>query len=290
MKTLFKKSIFIILLLSLNTQAQKNDLEAGVYNVGGGIIVSGIGSILNKKPNEKLVPTLIKGMTQGAIGGFLLFQSKNLIRKFSKTENYSYVWPSNILNAAGTSLIENGAANRPFASQWHINFGFNRLEIRTNKEIKLRYRIMPFSLIGTLQIANSNKFEFKKSLKTGFLIFTSNMIDLGNSDYDIIYGQTSGTNSILILDNELGEFALPHEIIHVYQYEQFSGINTYLNKTMDKYSEKNKLLRTYNKIFYTDFNYLIFGGLYFAANPDRKNPRKNNPFEIEANYYKVKIK
>lgn len=290
MTQLFKKSIFIILLLSLNTHAQKNDFEAGIYNIGGGIIISGIGSILNKKPNEKLVPTLIKGITQGAIGGFLVFQSKSLIRKFSKTENYGYVWPSNILNAAGTSFIENGAANRPFASEWHINLGFNRLEIITNKKIKLRYRIMPFSLIGTLRHAISNRFDFQKSIKTGFLIFTSNKIELDNSDYDIIYGETSGSNSILLLNNGFGEFALPHEIIHVYQYEQFSGINTYLNKPMHKYSEKNKFLRTYNKVFYTDFNYLFFQGLYYSANPDRKNPQKNNLFEREANYYNVKIK
>ncbi|RKS42495.1 hypothetical protein BC962_3284 [Gillisia mitskevichiae] len=280
-----KKIIFIILLFTLTSQAQKNDFEAGLYNIGGGIIISSIGSILNKKPNEKLGPTLIKSISQGALGGFLVFQSKNLIKKFSKTENYGYVWPSNILNAAGTSFIENGAANRPFGSEWHINLGFNRLEITTNKKFKLKYRIMPFSLIGTLRNAISNRFDFEKSIKTGFLIFTSNEIELDDNGNDITYGQTTGSNSILILNNKFGKIALPHEIIHVYQYEQFSGINMYLNKAKNKYSEKNKLLHLYNKIFYTDFNYITFGGLYYIGNPDQKNQIKNNFFEREAEYY-----
>lgn len=285
MTLILKKFIFIILLLSLNTHAQKNDFEAGIYNIGGGIIISGIGSILNKKPNEKFGTTLIKGMAQGAIGGFLVFQSKSLIRKFSKTENYGYVWPSNILNAAGTSFIENGAANRPFGSEWHINLGFNRLEITTNKKFKLKYRIMPLSLIGTLRNAVSNRFDIEKSFKTGFLIFTSNEIEVDDDGNDLIYGQTTGSNSILVLNNKFGKFALPHEIIHVYQYEQFSGINMYLNKPKNKYSDNNKLFQLYSKIFYTDFNYFIFQGLYYIGNPDQKNQLKNNFLEREAEYY-----
>jgi len=281
---LFKKSLFIILLLSLNSHAQSNDLEAGIYNIGGGIIISSIGSILNKKPNEKLGPTILNGIVQGGLGGLLIFQSKNLIRKFSKTENYSYVWPSNILNAAGTSMIENGAANRPFGRKWHLNLGFNRFEFTTNEKFKLSYRIMPFSLIGTLQNAISNRFDFQESFKTGFLIFKSNKIANENIRFA---GITTYSNSILILNNEAGKKALPHEIIHVYQYEEFSGINTYFDKPMKKYSEKFKIFKLYNKIFYTDYNYMLYRGLYYSINPSHKNQYKNNYFEREAEYYEV---
>lgn len=280
-----KKLLFIILFFTLNSQAQKNDFEAGLYNIGGGIIISSIGAILNKKPNEKLGPTLIKSVSQGALGGFLVFQSKNLIRKFSITENYGYVWPSNIINAAGTSLIENGAANRPLASKWHFNLGFNRFEIITNKKFKLKYRIMPFSLIGTLRNAISNRFDIEKSLKTGFLIFTTDEIKLDKYGNDIIYGKTTGSNSLLILNNKFGKIALPHEIIHVYQYEQFSGVNMYLIKPANKLSDKNKFFQHYNKIFYTDFNYLIFQGLYYIGNPSQNKQMKNNFLEREAEYY-----
>ncbi len=158
----------MLFLVSYQTKGQhKNDLEAGLFNVGFGGLVGGIGAIINKKSNEKLGKVFLKGFSQGALGGYLLFESKRLIGKFGKTGNYKYVWPSKIINSAGVSIIENAAANRNFAERWHLNIGFNRLELYTQNTFKLKYRIMPFALNYVIYGFTQGNLDVNTSLKTG---------------------------------------------------------------------------------------------------------------------------
>ncbi|MDT0644918.1 hypothetical protein RM553_18920 [Zunongwangia sp. F363] len=267
-------------------KAQDSDLEYGLLNITSGAIIGGIGAIINKEPDEKIYKVFLKGFSQGALGGYLVFESKRLIRQFGSKKNYAYVWPSNLLNAAGTSIIENGAANRNFGEHWHINIGFNRIEFNTREKFHLRYRIMPFALAGIIETAFYGRFDFHKSIKTGFFIFNSEDIDPQNSGYSKVYGQTSGANSILILNNELGENALPHEIIHVYQYEALSGFNNLIDKKVENLSKRSRFWKNYNHIFYTDLNYLVFSGSYFLFNPNRREQLQNNLYEREAEYFK----
>ena len=143
-KTRFTIFLLILFVTSnnhpLNAQ-HKNDFEAGLFNIGFGGIVGGFGAVINKKPNEKTGKVFLKGFYQGALGGYLLFESKRLVGKFGNTGNYNYVWPSKLINFAGVSIIENAAGNRNFWERWHINFGFNRLEFYTKDKFKLSYRI-----------------------------------------------------------------------------------------------------------------------------------------------------
>lgn len=277
---------FFLFILSHTIIAQNNDFEDGIFNVGIGSVVGGVGAVINKKPNEKFGKTLLKGLGQGALGGYLVFESKRLIREFAKSGNYGYVWPSKIVNSAGTSIIENAAANRDFWTRWHINIGFNRFEISTENNVKFKYRIMPFALAGAFSSLISGKFNPELSLKTGTPIFTTNSLQKGGYENFIVYGTTPlFTNSLLILNNENGLEALPHEIIHTFQYESFSFINSFLEKPINTKLNKSDYLKWYTKIFYTDFNYLLAQGLYYLANPDGTNQLENNFFEREAIFY-----
>ncbi|MCF6296333.1 MAG: hypothetical protein L3J25_11680 [Flavobacteriaceae bacterium] len=262
------------ILLSNNIQSQhKNNFEAGLFNIGFGGFVGGIGAIINKKPNEKIGRVFLKGFGQGALGGYLLFESKRLVGKFAKTNNYGYVWPSKIINSAGISIIENAAANRNLWEQWHINFGFNRLEFYTKDKFKMSYRIMPFALENIINGFTKGELDINKSLKIGSFVFvTNNIISLRGSRGRAL------SNSILLL-KDARSILISHEIIHVYQYESFSGLNPYLNKPIAKLN-KNKWFKVYHKIFYTDFNSLTFQGLY-RINKDYKT----NFFEKEAKFY-----
>jgi hypothetical protein len=276
-----KYNILFIVLISLvlitKTNAQhKNDFEAGLFNIGFGGIVGGLGAIINKNPNEKTGNVFLKGFSQGALGGYLLFESKRLVGKFGETHNYAYIWPSKLINSAGISMIENAAANRNFGDRWHLNIGFNRFEIHTKEKFKMSYRIMPFALGNTIRGFTKGNLDIDKTIKTGsFVFFTKTIYEKGM----FINGATY-SNSILISNstNDL-ERTLSHELIHVYQYESFSGFNSYVNKLTEKWNTK-KWYSTYNKVFYTDLNYLTFISTYnLYPNFD------SNFFEKEAFYY-----
>lgn len=281
-----KVTITILLFFALSvafpikTSAQANDLEAGLFNVGIGSVLGGVGAVINKQPEENFGRVLLKGMGQGALGGYVVFESNRLVREFAESGDFGYVWPSKIVNSAGTSIIENAAANRNFWERWHFNIGFNRFEINTTENFKVSYRIMPFALAGTIYSLSDGKFHLRHSLRMGTFVFTTSEIDRDSS----IFGQ-SRVNSILILDQYSGRIALPHELLHNYQYERLSGFNSFFDRPVQALSEDMTWINTYNKIFYTDFNALLHSGLYWLANPGQEQQWKNNFFEHEADYY-----
>ena len=274
------RSILIILLFFLVTkknQAQhKNDFEAGVFNIGFGGFIGGIGAIINKKPEQKTSKVFLKGFFQGALGGYLLFESKRMVRAFSKTGSYAYIWPSKIVNASANSILENATANRNFWKRWHINIGFNRIEFYTQNKFKVRYRIMPFALGNTIYAFTQGKLNVNESIKTGGFAFNINKIDYRNAE-----GLTTA-NTFFIFNKNKRTFSkqeiIAHEIIHVYQYESFSAFNPFLDKPLYNFNTKN-WMKIYLKIFYTDFNYLSNGLIYLS------NTNQNSINEKEAFYY-----
>ncbi|QNK77094.1 hypothetical protein H7F37_13395 [Winogradskyella sp. PAMC22761] len=75
-----------------------------------------------------------------------------------------------------------------------------------------------------------------------------------------------------------------HEIIHLYQFNDFSIFNTYLNKPLTKWSAKNKSVNWLNEHLYTEYHYLILRPLYiFETN--NANRYYDNFFEHEAGYF-----
>lgn len=261
----------------INAQ-HKNDFEAGLFNIGFGGLVGGIGAIINKKPNEKTGKVFIKGLGQGALGGYLLFESKRMVRKFGKTSNYGYVWPSKLINSAGVSIIENAAANRDFWDRWHLNIGFNRFEFYTKDEFKASYRIMPFAFGNTIYGFTQGKLDVNETLKTGSFIFITDDVKLmTNTDLE---GLTFANSILLEKDaTTIKEKILAHEFIHVYQYESFSGLNPFFNTSLEKINIKNEWVKKYHKIFYTDYNYLTEGIFYIIQKGE------NRFLEREARYY-----
>lgn len=275
----------IFFFFSSEAKAQNNDFEAGFYNIVTGSIIGGIGAVINKKPEERFLKVAIKGLGQGALGGYFMFESKRLIRIFSKTGDYGYVWPSKIVSSAGSSVIENAAANRDFWDEWHLIVGFNRIEISTEKKFQVRYRIMPLALAGTIMSSQMGKFDFERTLKTGSLIFSTGQFDKKGNQTGFTYGRTNiFSSSIVILNNWEGEYALSHELIHAYQNEMLMGFNNYLDKPLTYLDNKNKISQAYNKIFYTDVSGFVGLFLYNIENNNQKDYQRNL-FEKEAFYF-----
>ncbi|MGA8854444.1 MAG: hypothetical protein WB492_09735 [Christiangramia sp.] len=222
-----------------------------------------MGAVINKEPNEKFGKTFLKGLGQGALGGYLVFESKRLIREFSKSGDFGYIWPSKIINSTGSSIIENAAANRDFWARWHINIGFNRIEVNAKNNFRLSYRIMPLDLMATACQAIDSRPDWELSLRTGTFVFRSN-----KSIEDLDFNGRAFGNSIQLLDGSQGTASLPHEIIHTYQYEQLSGFNAYFSKTEDKFASRYKLVEQYQKIFYNDYNLVLGTILFVVSDPE----------------------
>lgn len=271
------------------SMAQTNDTREGIYNIGFGAVFGGIGAIITKDKDEKLLKVFVKGMGQGPLGGYVVFESKRLIRNFSETGNYGYIWPSRILNSAGNSIMENAASNRNFYEQWNLHIGFNRIEILTKDKLKLRYRFMPWSFGNLIRTSTEGSLDISRTLKTGIPVFkTSRDRIIEDSNGGFAQGWARG-NTIAIFDGPLvdKESVLSHEIIHVYQNESFVVFNPYLNKTIENsISEKITDTKVWKSI-YLDLNNVYF---YTAHRIDAeiKDNYFKQFFEQEAFYYQNK--
>jgi len=278
------KKIFLLIIVVTFMQpvfAQHNDTQAGLYNIGLGSLAGGIGAVINKKPGEKLGHVFVKGLWQGAIGGYTIFESKRLVRLIHKNNELGFAWPSKIVNAAGTSIVENAAANRNFWEKWHINYGFSRIELDVKDSVRVHYKVMPFALVYTVGIAIQTKFELGKTLQTGQFIFSSNT------------KRWEETNSIgiaypgnIVYKPGMPDFykTISHEIIHLYQFNDVNVFNAYLNKPYANLSNSSNFFKKVNKWVYFDFNSPLQGGLYNLENTNRVN-YYDNYFEHEAGYY-----
>lgn len=270
--------LVIVLLVSKESTSQENrKTEMAIYNISLGSFVGGIGAIINKKAHEKTAKVFLKGFWQGGLGGYFVYESKNFLLRIPENNKLEYSWGAKFLNSIGTSIIENATLNTDFWDKWHMNIGFNRLEIHTNSKIRFKYKIMPVSLILTGIYAYGNKFELDHSLKTGEIIFSV------QDEFE--YAGATWGKLILLNENQLNNFeTISHEIVHSFQYEDFNFVNTFLNKPTNKLLNKSKLGQKLNKIFYFDLQAPIFGGLYLLENLNR-NCYYDNFFENEAGIF-----
>lgn len=281
--------VLLFLIYPNTSTAQNNDHQAVIYNMGLGAFVGAIGAVINKKPQEKTSKVFLKGFWQGSLGGFVTFQSKKMIYGFAKSGEAKHAWGSKIVNSVGTSIVHNAASNLDFWEKMYFNFAFNRLEFDVKNNFKVHYQIMPTALFGTIATATQGTIDFESTLKTGHLIFKTDKI---SSEFDLV--QARGyqiTNNILIQNGFSSKYKseiLAHEIIHIYQYTDFSSVNPFFNKPKAiLLNNQNKLVQFYRKWFYTDFNHVVFTNLYSLQGVDPEN-YYGNFFESEADYYSSK--
>ncbi len=268
---------FFLILFTASVFSQTKS-EMAVYNIGLGSVFGGIGALINKKPSEKTGAVLIKGIWQGAMGGYLIYESKNLLSNVSKKEKWSYAWGAKFVNAAGVSIVENAASNRDFWEQWNLHFGFNRVELYTKEKIKLKYKLLPLSFVFTVITATKSEFKSSYFLKTGEIIFSHKDLLTSNN----WRGYTLG-NIIVIDENSINDyFVLNHELFHVFQYYDYNFINSYKVKWFKTLSSKNLTFGKLNSFFYFDlqspFMSIVRGTFTNYSNAD-------NFFEYEAQFY-----
>ncbi|MEG0915625.1 MAG: hypothetical protein RSF68_01280 [Myroides sp.] len=280
-----KKKIIIfwtIVMSFYSAYPQANNTEAALYNVGFGGISGAIGAVINKKPDEKFGKVLLKGLWQGALGGYVTFESKRLIGLAGQEEDWKLYWTSKFVNAAGNSIKENAANNRDFWEQWNLTVGFNRIEFHTKNDFKVRYKVMPISAVYTVNAFLLFKFDAKSSLNYGQFIFRRNDPNAGNlasatAGY-IVYND--GRHSENISVNKI----ISHEIIHMYQADDFFFVNSFYHKPLKNIFETTKVLNKIDSYIYYDFHLIPLRATYLIEDKFSKK-YYDNFLEHEAGFY-----
>ena len=272
----------IVLLVNLPFQslhAQNQELEVGLYNIGLGSVIGGIGSLINKSKNEKPLHAVWRGMKYGALGGTGMYLGKKITFQINNNNSLVYAWPSKILHNAGSSIVENAAAHRENVfSQWNFEIGFVRLGIHTEDKLKVSARIMPIAFTSFIVASTNTKFLAIESLQFGTPVFEYKSTD----QFAKITRASTHANLVYVVDTLSADkyYTYAHEHVHVLQIREYHNMNTWFKPIMQKPSMKNsKFLNALSKYLYPDvpYNYALYGILY------RKGDCYfNNFFEFEA--------
>lgn len=282
----FKLLVLLICFTSsLNkTYSQAKNSSNGkefVYNVSIGSVIGVIGAIINKKPEQKFGNTIFKGFYQGALGGYVTYESKRLVKLAEQNNDWKILWCAKIVNAGGVSIKENASLNKNFWEKWHINFGFNRIEFETKDNFSVNYKVMPIALIYTIGVATQTKFDFSNSLKSGEFVFSSNTTRFIETNSNGV----TFPGAIVLYSPFKNDFSLlSHEIIHIYQANDFSQFDTFFTKPINYVNNKSEVLNKINKYIYYDFRYLP---QLISYRIEYKNAKYyyDNRFEREAAFF-----
>ena len=147
---------------------------------------------------------------------------------------------------------------------------------------------MPVALVYTIGAFTQVNFDANTSLKTGEFVFYSNLQfhNSGNSATTfpgiIVYNKNDYDDPRTT--NADKDRTMMHEIIHIYQSNDFSILNTYYRKPINHYSENNKTISFLNKYLYLDLHYIPLRATYLLERHSG-SIYYDNYFEHEAGYY-----
>lgn len=260
----FKRITYTFVLIAfINSSIQAQDYRAQslIYNGLIGAVSGGVGSVINKHKGQKWYKAFTKGFLVGAGGGAMMYAGKRINSLISVRQNLEYAYLSRFVFDAGNSIIENAAANRNFWEVWHYDVGFFRIELQT-KHLKLQPKIMASTFGATVLLAVYGNFDLKTSLGAGLPVFRTKRIEYAPK----LVGSTV-TNGFLLNDSLRNSNTyydvFSHEMVHTFQFQEFSGFNNFFNPYKTKWNEKAPWYRKTNKWIYGDLNYELFLLNYF---------------------------
>ncbi|MEM9917335.1 MAG: hypothetical protein AAF990_04525 [Bacteroidota bacterium] len=270
-------------LLAQSYQKQKNQLF--VYNVAIGGIIGGVGALINKGKDENGWKVFLKGTGQGLLGGFINYQAKNLTYQIAKKEKLSYGWWARITQSVAASITENAASNRNFWESFHINYGPIRFEIDKRNAFKPSVKVAPGALYGMIWMSTKGRFDFKTSFQSGAPVFLS---DGSIRIFGDLFAGYVLAGSMAYDKRELDNYELfAHEFIHVLQYDDYVGLNSFFDKPLQKWIEKTSFFRATNKFIYYDFHLPIWSTVLLIVKEDFDTYYRNW-FEFEAEHFATK--
>lgn len=280
-------SICCVCYLLLPAKAQPTlagqDAQLLAYNIGFGAVTSGVGALINKRPHERWHKALLRGASQGALGGGMLYAGKKSVYLMARkqTGNMGYAWPAAIFHAAGYSIIQNAAMSAPFMQNWSYELGPVRFDYAFHKPHPLRARFLPEVIpawIFATQVGG--RFDAKTSLQTGQIVFVhTGLIDNnGQAAEGVSWGRSIIYADFLYTKGHV----MAHELVHNFQYSEYQVINLYTTPLTDKI--KNKTMhRIFNNYIYADVPWALFAYQLYGHYDNAHHFR--NWYEFEAEHF-----
>lgn len=288
----FKRQLCFFLVFTLGFQtikSQINETQCIAYNTLIGGITGGIGALINKKKDQKWHKVLIKGFVVGLGGGAISYSGKKLNTVVAQNRELGYCWLSRAVFSAGNSIVENAAANRPFWSLWHYDIGFMRMEIQTNGPVSFTPKFMPSAFGGIVFMAVNGEFDGTTTLKSGTLTFRADKVN-----YASYLSASTASNGFLFI-NSLNQGHVfydtyAHEMVHAFQFQEFSGINYFFKPLTEKWKIKSPRFEKLSRWIYGDINFEAMLLNYFIIQngyEDNPNSYCKNFLENEAEFLSV---
>lgn len=278
--------ITTLLYASIQSQSQdqafrKQRNQLTVYNIGVNSLIGGFGRLLHKPKDTPGHKAFLEGLYQGALGGSLNHLGLHLTHQIAKRRNITLAWPARLVNALGSSLIQNTAEGRRLFERLHFNLFLTRLEYYPYQK-KFRARIFTSSIYSAIYVGVQGRLSIGKSLQTGILYFESS--GKFSSAAPRPSEAVAFTNSIGMGKLEPGQYyydIYAHEVAHILQYDRFVGANALFYQVDQKLKEKARWYKQLAQVFYFDLNGPLFFVLYKLAG----STHNCNLFEQEAENY-----
>lgn len=276
------KTFIVLMFFNQNLKAQNYEARSAVYNTLLGGFSGGIGAIINKKQDQKWFKAFGKGFLIGSGGGGLMYGGKKINYLVGKKNELGYAWLSRAVFSAGNSIVENASANIDVWTRWHFDIGFVRLEFKTSS-FNLTPRLLPSALGGVIFLAGNNgKLNISETFRSGTLTFKTPTIK-----YATQFDASTTGNSIMHVTSLTGHDFYQiygHEMIHTFQFQEFSGVNYFFIPLSNKLKSQSVYYKKVSKWIYWDFNYELMLTNYFLLQGGYKDGYNHNFCEKEAEF------
>jgi hypothetical protein len=255
---------FLFVMVSRTPSYSQNYmLRSFGYNSLVGGFSGGVGAVINKHKGQKWYKAFAKGFVIGLGGGMVEFGGKRMNALVAQKHELGYAWLSRAVFSAGNSVVENAAANRDFWSVWHYDVSFVRLEFNT-KERSLTPRLMPSMFFSTVYLSVNGRLNLEKSLQSGTAIFYTRKVPYADR-----FVASTPSNGLFFVDTlrrgTVFYETFAHEMVHTFQFQEFSGFNYFFKKKTDHWEEKYPRYRKLHKYIYGDLNYELMVFNYFLV-------------------------
>lgn len=280
MLQLYKYLLCLILLLPFSSRAQQ-DAQLLCYNAGFGGVTAGVGAIFNKPKGTDWKRAFIKGFWQGCIGGGLHYAGKKTLYLIDKQKSNAYALPAVLLHAAGSSIIENAAYNRPMFQTWLLYYGPARFDFSFAGQGKLKARLLPMAIRSIIQGSRYGTFDWQLSALSGSICFkTDDRMGAANK-LDEVAGLSfdHGLAYTSIYGKQFTRQTIAHELVHQFQYNEYQVFNTWAAPAATSIKQP-WIQKMFNSYIYFDAPYFYLP--YGAEGLWPEDQYYKNFFEMEA--------
>ena len=276
-------SVFLIY-ITTNAQTYKHQqYEIFAVNILSNGFIGGVGGVINKSEDEKILPVFLRNFGKGCLGGLIKYTSKSYSNYLNYPDNTFYAPINRMHFFLGHSIVMNASMNKKMLETYYFNYLGINFQFFPKKEVnKFQARISAASLLSFASFAiRGHDFDFFKSLEYGLFYFNLKEGYKQNGFYP--YG-LAYHNSIAIKEYQKAPyyFIIPHELVHTYQFYDFYPLGNYYKEKANKYLNNYSIYNFLSKYISLDHE-AIYHSILYEIQPEPIYYR--NYFEYEAEHF-----